>query len=369
MPSAKSLKYPKNYTGQRLFALACFLGSSDPKAVRDALTVLIRGLWFEHLRLETRQVTAYGVGKQIQPQTYKPATEGRWPQHHNLWAKYARGIHSPGPETVRAAEQLVPGSSELLIAVAWKALDLSHPIGSNGDALLRRLRHGVQAAVFQPRPLQAGHYLRRTTPNLPLQMLECQADLDGLAALVILLREAYEAADYGRAFAIGRSMHAALLLATSYTPLLLVASELFEFFVRKIFPLATSEEIAFDLHPAELYEQMRLLNRTILQLEDGGKIRYTRGPPMRVWRKVLNLGFGFDLYFGLGPHWRLIKPPEECSEASRDFVRSMNIGRKWGLSALRSGRPEPLLPSEVAAQMAAARQASQIPTPSNRQQS
>lgn len=355
MPSPKPFKYPKNYTGQRLFALVRFFESSDPRAVRGALNVLIRGLWFEHLRLETRQVTAYGVGKQIQPQTYKPAAEGRWPQHHNLWVKYARGIHSPGPETVRAAEQLVPGSSDILIANAWKALDLSHLIGSNGDALLRRLRHGVQAAVFQPRPLQAGHYVRRTTPNLPLHMLECQADLDGLAALVILLREAYEAKDYARAFVIGRSLHVALLLATTYTPLLLVASELYEFFVRKIFPLATSEEVAFDLHPAELYEQMRLLSRTILQLEDGGKIKAVDGVPMREWRRVLNMDFGFDLYFGLGPRWRLIKPPEQCSESSRNFVGSMNIGRNWGLSALRSGRPEPLLPNEVVAQMASAR--------------
>lgn len=346
-----------------------FLGSSHPRAARDALNVVIRGLWFECLRLETRQITAYGVGKQIQPQTYKPAAGGRWPQHHNLWAKYAQGIHSPGPETVRAAEQLVPGSGDILIADAWKALDLSHPIGSSGGALLRRLRHGVQAEVFQPRPLRAGHYVRRTTPNLPLHMLECQADLDGLAALVILLREAYEANDHARAFAIGRSLHVALLLATTYTPLLLVASELFEFFVRRVFPLATSEEIAFDLHPAELYEQMRLLSRTILQLEDGGKIRAVNGVPMREWRRVLNTDFGFDLYFGLGPRWRLVKPPDQCSEFSRDFVGSMNIGRNWGLSALRSGRPEPLLPSEVAAEMASARHESRISMASDQQQS
>ena len=52
-----------------------------------------------------------------------------------------------------------------------------------------------------------------------------------------------------------------------------------------------------------------------------------------------------------------------------DFVGSMNIGRNWGLSALRSGRPEPLLPSEVAAEMASARHESRISMASDQRQS
>ncbi|WP_157510270.1 hypothetical protein [Lysobacter sp. Root559] len=286
------------------------------------------------------------MGKQVQPSTYKSRSETAWPQHHNMWAKYAQGRHLPGSRTISACALRAPGTSEILQTAAWEALDLTHPLGEGGDTLLRRLRPSVQEAVFD-KSLRRGRYQRRSSQLRPLRLLEGEADLDGIAALVVLLREAHEAGNAARAFNIGRSLHSALLMATNRTPLFYIALELFDFFISEVFPLAADEEIAFDLHRDELSEQLLLFSRTALQLEDQEKIGLVDDGPTLEWRKVLSYHFGFDLHFGLGPRFRLTKPPEEASKDARNFVSEMAIYRDWGLSALRSGIPQRLIPEEV----------------------
>lgn len=353
MCPSKALKIRKSYSPERLQTLMRLMASGKAHAVPKAIDVLAGGLWFETLRGHTHQATAYALGKQVQPDTYQPRTEGRWPQHHNVWVKYARGLHLPGPGTVRAAARVLPTSGDILQSAVWKILNTSQPIGCTGDGLLRGLRLGVQQAVFKPRPLQNGQYIRRSAPRLPLQLLEGQADEDGVAALVVLLREAFESGNRSRAFEVGRSLHNALVIAASSIPLCDIAPELIEFFIREIFPMASDDEVAFDLDRSVLYEQTRLFSRMLLRLEDLGRIKSVCGGSE--WRRVLSFDFGFDLFFGLGPCWKLVRRAEDSSAEARQFVGAGRIGRDWGLAALRSGREQRLIPDAIAAQMAAIR--------------
>lgn len=353
MTTLNSLKSYKNYTDSRINALVRFTDGEEGSGIPAAINVLRGGAWFEILRMRLGQDSAYGVGKRVQPHTYRSRAGKQWPQHHNLWAKYARGVHLPGKKTLEAANALAPCAGAVLASGAWEAFDTSTPLGAGGDDLLRRLRLGVQQAVFDPRRLEAGNYIRRDTPVRPLRMLEGQADLDGVAALVILLREARESGDFARALEIGRSLYAALLTASMSTPLLLIAPELFEYFNRVIFPLASDTEVEFDLEQGEFHEQRLLLIRTFLQLEDAGSIKYER-ITTRAQRDILSGRYGFDLLFGLGPRWRLTQPPDQVQKENRRFVASMSVARGWGLEVLRSGQRERLLPDEVCRRMAAA---------------
>ena len=353
MPYPKALKYKKDYSPKRLQKLAQLMRSENPHAVQDAIDLLAGSLWFETLLHDLQQTTAYGVGKRVQPHTYQPRIEGRWPQHHNLWAKYARGLHLPGADTIMAGNQVVPKSGDILTGTVWKVLDTSRPIGDGGDELLRGLHIGVQQAVFKPGPLAYGHYVRRSAPNLPLRLLESRPDLDAVAATVVLLREAYESGNHRRAFEIGRSLHATLLMAASCIPLCYIATEFMEFFIWQIFPLATDDEVAFDLDGAEFYAQMRCFNRVLLSLEDLGRIKADNFGSE--WRKVLSFEFGFDLFYGLGPRFKLVKDPELTSAESRQLVGDNRIGRNWALSSLQSGRVQRLIPDEIAAQMTSIR--------------
>lgn len=54
------------------------------------------------------------------------------------------------------------------------------------------LRPAVQEAVFDRRALNMGRYRRRSSLGHTLTMLESRADLESVAALVVLLREADE---------------------------------------------------------------------------------------------------------------------------------------------------------------------------------
>ncbi len=352
MSLPKAMKYKKDYSTSRLQRLTCLMQSDDQYSVQDAVNVLAGGLWFETLRDHLHQTTAYAVGKQVQPNTYHPRVNGRWPQHHNLWAKYACGVHLPGADTVLAGHQVAPRSGDILTSAVWKILNTSLPIGDSGDELLRRLHFGVQQAVFKP-SLTYGHYARRSAPNLPLKLLECQADLDAVAATVVLLREAHAVGNRRRAFEIGRSLHATLLMVTTYMPLCDIASEFIEFCISKIFPLATDDEVAFDLDQAEFFSQMRCFSRELVRLEDQGRIKNGDSGSQR--RRVLSFEFGFDLYFGLGPRWKLVKAPENSTAEARKFVGSMKIARNWGLASLQRGRIQRLIPDEVATQMASIR--------------
>ncbi|MBX5893039.1 hypothetical protein ISE53_10295 [Pseudomonas aeruginosa] len=146
-----------------------------------------------------------------------------------------------------ACEQAFPRSGDLLGDAGWELMDVSRPIGLQGDTLLKRLRPAIQNAVFDERALAMGRYVRRRAPNQPLHRLEGQADLQAVAAMATPLREAHVAGNQSRAFEIGRSLHRTLLMAVVATRLSGVALELFEFFIRHILPMAADKGIAPSL--------------------------------------------------------------------------------------------------------------------------
>lgn len=138
------------------------------------------------------------------------------------------------------------------------------------------------------------------------------------------------------------------------TPLWGIAPELFEFFIRKIFPMAADQEVAFDLDRRVLRAQAHWLDRTVMQLENAGWMGYTPGGPTRQLRHLLSVNYGFDLLFGLGPRLKLAVLSSQASADARRRVASHNVAWAWGVSVLNAGKRERLIPDEVAARMAAA---------------
>lgn len=348
----------KFYHDVRLKALACLFQSGKPNATRKALNVLRTGVWFEELRGRTGYPTAYGLGQRLQPLTYL-----RGLHHNNLWSKYAGGKHLPGADTIRACEATLPGSSVLLGDVAWAALDVGQPLGDGGDTLLRQLRPSIQSAIYEARELDKGRYVRRRAPTQPLQRLEGQAGLHALAAMVVLLREAHEAGNRPRAFEIGRSLRRTLLMASVATNLGYIRFELFEFFIKRIFPIASDDEVAMDLDREMLVTQAYWLGRMATRLDDVGLYVDVPSGPTRQLRQLLQIDYGFDLFYGLGPRLKLSVPTECASLEARKYVASHNVGWEWGVSVLSSHRRERLIPDHVLDAQASAerREECQVP--------
>ena len=355
MNSRKSLKLNVNYSEARSNAVVRLLGAGPSvSTVARAINVLRVGYWFESLRQQTNHRTAYGVGKEIQPDTYKQGVDGD-AYHHNVWVKYAQGLHVPGPHTIQAGDRWLAGSGECLGSAAWKTLNTYHRLDGRGDALMRHLQVGVQQAVYDRRQLAVGRYKRRASLSRTLEMLEAQADLDGIAALILLLREANEAEDRKKSFQIGRSLHANLLMAGCSLPLSGIFPELLDFLSLQIFPLASGTEVAFNLDRHEMTQLSRLFLTTIQQLEDREQIEVVNHGPKREWHKLLLGKFGFDLKFAFAPRLKLIHAVNDSSEAARAEVASRRVVKEWAMGVLREGRVERFIPSHVWEEMAVAR--------------
>ncbi|MCD9006306.1 hypothetical protein LDO31_08670 [Luteimonas sp. XNQY3] len=332
----------KFYGDVRLKQLVRHADAGHSKSARKALDVLRVGLWFEELRTQLGCATAYGLGQVVQPHTYKKGFH-----HNNLWAKYAAGRHLPGSETVRACAKKLPGSEELLASPAWRALDVTRPLEGCGDALLRSLRPSIQSAVFDEQELAKGRYIRRGALGTSLRSLEGQADLQSLAAIVVLLRDAHANGDRSKAFTTGRSLHRTLLMATVGSPLKFISLELFEFFIRDIFPMTAGKEFAMDLDRNMLNAQAGWLRRTAMQLHAAGRRGFSLVGNTRQLRRLLQLDFGFDLLYGLGPRLKLIVPAEAACPSVCSFVATNNARCDWGASVLGAGQCVRFVPDHV----------------------
>ncbi|MGH8055329.1 MAG: hypothetical protein ACREP4_15570 [Stenotrophomonas sp.] len=332
----------KFYGDARLKRLVLHLDAVRSNAPGKAIDVLRVGLWFEVIRVQMDCTTAYGLGLLVQPHTYKKGFH-----HHNLWAKYAAGRHLPSADTRCACEQRIPGSNELLTSPAWVALDITTPLEKHGDTLLRCLRPSIQSAVFEKRELAKGCYVRRDSIGLSLRCLEGQADLQSLAAMVVLLRDADARGDRSKAFMIGQSLHRTLLMAAVGSPLKFISLELLEYFIRIIFPMAAEKEFMMDLDRDMLCKQAKWLMRTVEQMHAAGRPGFTLNGNTGQLRRLLQLDFGFDLLFGLGPRLKLIVTAEKAKPSVCTHVTGHNALCDWGRSVLSAGKCERIPPSHT----------------------
>jgi hypothetical protein len=202
--------------------------------------------------------------------------------------------------------------------------------------------------------MERGRFKRRPGRLQSLRLLLGLADLDGLAALVVLLREACEANDRQRAFEIGESLYGALLIATLRSPLNALWLEVALFCSQTVFPLASDGHRNIEFDVAEFGEQRQYILRAFLRLEDAGELPFERHST-RAFRSILLGKYGEDLRLGLAPRIKLSRSPEETVEATLKDVAERRIGREWGLSVLREGGYARHPPDEVVKAMVAAR--------------
>lgn len=240
-----------------------------------------------------------------------------------------------------------PAASRTGMSPAWCALDISKAPKGNGDTLLRALGPGIQTAVFDARELAKGRYVLRKALGTSLRSLEGQAGLQSLAATVLLLQDAYVNGDRSRAFTIGRSLHRTLLMAAVASPLKFISVELFEFFIRYIFPMAAGEEFEMDLDRNMLQSQSEWLRRTALNLHMRGRPGFSLVGNTRQLRRLLQLDFGFDLLYGLGPRLRTLMPSDAVRPRLSAFVAENNARCDWGASVLASGQCVRLPPDHI----------------------
>ncbi|MEN1929405.1 hypothetical protein WCE37_10485 [Luteimonas sp. MJ250] len=308
------------------------------RQVVAAIDILRSAAWFEHVReylqknVDRKYETPYAIGKFIQPETYGGVSPGFY--NHNMWPKYAAGLHCPGQATLAAVEKVVPGATAIYDASVWAMLNIVNPVGDQIDAGLRTLQVGVQESLYVRKLLGFDRYQRRKVGQGMLSSLEGHAiGLDSLAAAVLLLKEACEAGDSKQRFRVGLSLHRILLMTCVSTPVLSYRLPLIAYFSLFVFPLASSDSLVIDVPINEFYEMTSLLSAYVAILEDHGVIRGENAGPTRERRRMLAGDLGMDMQFGFMP--RLKVAPGCQDPRAAGHVASQTIGKDWGLSVLR----------------------------------
>ncbi len=348
-----------NYENRRLEIMKRKLIDSLPfeRQVASAIDILRCVAWFEHIRDHLQKTgsrvcaTAYGIGKFIQPETYAGVSPALY--NHNMWPKYAAGLHCPGQVTLAAAEKKVPGSTAIYDASVWTMLNVTNPVGGQIDTGLRTLRVEVQEALYEKKGLRFGRYHRRKVGQATLSSLERHAGgLDALAAAVLLLKEACEAGDRERCFHVGLSLHRILLMTCVSMPVLSYRLPLIVYFSLFVFPLAASDSLIIDVPICEFYEMTDLLSTYVAILEDLRVIRAENARVTRERRRLLVGDLGKDLQFGLMPRLKVAPDCRDSRVAGR--VASHTVGKDWGLSVLRQYGAVDFPPEETLLDMKAA---------------
>lgn len=372
----------------RTFAIGSNLDDGSPRAVARALAIGRTGLWITQLLRKTGKTTAYALGKWAQPRTYRKGSSQN-PYHHNLWAKYELGLVVPRPSLLQEVDLRVAGSSGDFHHILFEVLNPKTTILGVGDMFLRRMCPGVQRAVFEPTSLSRGQYVRRRSLSQVLRALELQGDLDGLAAAVVLLREAQ--GDLCRArkeisktkkairrahrtdqetvattlkarlvelresalsrqepvFEIGITTHRLLLIACSIGPGARVTLELIVLVKYLALNLVRSHGRCFTTTVVELMGQCDALRRAALILEDGGQIGSRPSSWLQAMSGFFRGDYGDDLRYGLMPRLGTIGYAARLPIRSRqDVLRDEVIGR-WAYSVLSSYRVEQTVPDAV----------------------
>lgn len=81
--------------------------------------------WYRYLASERPGITAYALGKLVEPDAYKVDWDGksRLHMHSNKWIRYARGAAVPQSAIVASLDGKYPGSAALINNPVWLLID------------------------------------------------------------------------------------------------------------------------------------------------------------------------------------------------------------------------------------------------------
>ncbi|WP_158684136.1 hypothetical protein [Stenotrophomonas sp. MYb57] len=341
------------YDLKRAAVILSRVEGGDPVRFADRqISVLQTGAWFEAVRLSVgsneswRPLTAYAVGKYVEPMTYIPGKDG---YTSNKWSRYAAGIHRPTPRTLDQLDLLAPGARDWIDPLHWRLLNCSRALHDDDDGL-RRLAPAIFDTLFDR---AAGDHRRLKTKALQdLCLDELAAHVNGIEALcaaVWVLREALENSDQRTCLEVGAHLHNILLMTVSFGVPFLIRTSLIAFFHRHIFPLASSIDVIINPSLADLLATADDFLVHLTRLEDDGGLGDQRLGDTSEWRMMLDGSLGDDLCHSLSPGYEL--RPGSTSVGAAAFVASRTTLKVWGKGILDSGSRQRAVPKAVRRQI------------------
>jgi len=337
------------YDLKRAAVILSRVEAGDPVRFADRqICVLETGAWFEAVRLSVGTnesgcpLTAYAVGKCLEPTTYIPGKDG---YTTNKWSRYAAGLHRPTVRTLNQLDPLTPGARDWIDAPYWRLLNCSRPLHADDDAL-RQLAPAVFDALFNRAASGRGFLKAKALQDLCLdELAACVDGIEALCAAVWVLRDARENGDQQTCLEVGAHLHGILLMTVSSGVPFLMRSSLIAFFHRHVFPLASSADVIINPSLMDMLATADdfLVHRT--RLEDEGEVGDQQPGDTSGLRMMLDGSLGDDLLHGLSPGYKL-RPDATSVEAAR-FVATRTALKAWGKEILDGRSRQRIVPKTV----------------------
>ncbi|MFD2642749.1 hypothetical protein [Pseudomonas japonica] len=310
----------------------------DPLSGHESIKSLSIRFWFENLRRRTALPTAYSLEQFFEPSSFIRDQNDSISSYRNKWIRYEDGVHRPQPALLRMVDEKCHGSARDLNHPLWRALDVSDQKILKGESFLRALAPGVQTVIFTPEddaPLIQSARLPVTF--VLLKRLVRKANLDAVACLVWLLRESRHAGgtNTGR---IGMALHHVLLMMAMDLHAMKVARPLLQILVDRILPLAMQPHERVALSVNEYIEASARLNILVYRTKIGKGQSLPWSKRTRVMAKLLDITYGFDIFFAMGKPFRIDESAPGLSQEHLRLAASEKKDADWGWECLRSNR-------------------------------
>ncbi|SDR88157.1 hypothetical protein [Pseudomonas oryzae] len=265
---------------------------------REPLDGIRTRCWYESLKQRFAFSGPAEMERHLEPDAVKWHADGRFNYSSNKWPRFRDGS-PPGARTLEKVEKNAPGSMRIFYHPLWDVLDFDNKDVMEGQALLRRLSTEVQAVLFRSERIGIFSYVRRAPVNRSLlKKLELMADLDVLACLTWLLREAVENKCSG-VQAIGRSLHKVLTMMALELHALKIGLPLLQRFIDLVLPLALPRHHRIASTPLDYICDSGVLNELSFNIKGEPKtLDWKRR--VKNMERLLEGWRGVDVQFALG---------------------------------------------------------------------
>jgi hypothetical protein len=228
--------------------------------------------WFEGVRIRLGKKRPYGVEKIVEPEVFKKVKSGYG--HTNKWRCYKAGTRVPRASLIARAEKACPGSADAFTHLLWRVARLGpeEAISGLASGWLRQLNVGMLSWFFRVDPT-SGHEVRRRASARVLHALVHRADLDAIAALSILTREASESHRNKWSMAAGEALYHALLHAAvrGGEQMQIMLPRIFEMLVHRVFPFARDQQHRYCFDGLDIPAFCQLFRQAVFARRDASE--------------------------------------------------------------------------------------------------